>query len=161
MRYYWIYNTPVDFDDILLVSDGEYLTGLEFIKDGQVKDIDTGPEGYFTEAITYLDQYFHHEIPDLVPSYRFEKLTSFQKEVYEILLTIGYGEMISYGEIANRIAETRGIRKMSAQAVGNALGRNPICIIVPCHRVVGTDGSLVGYGGGLQNKEKLLELERR
>lgn len=79
--------------------------------------------------------------------------------VWDILLKIPYGEMISYGEIARQIAEKRGISRMSAQAVGGAVGRNPIAIIVPCHRVVGADGSLTGYAGGLDKKIKLLELE--
>lgn len=79
--------------------------------------------------------------------------------VWDILLKIPYDEMISYGEIARQIAEKRGISRMSAQAVGGAVGRNPIAIIVPCHRVVGADGSLTGYAGGLDKKIKLLELE--
>ena len=104
--------------------------------------------------------YFKRQIPNFIPAYRIENLTAFQKEVYAILNNVPYGETISYGQIAGMIAEKRGIAKMSAQAVGNALNRNPICIILPCHRVIGSDGSLVGYGGGLKNKQALLELER-
>lgn len=72
---------------------------------------------------------------------------------------IPYGKTVTYNDIAKEIAQNRGIEKMSAQAVGGAVGWNPICIIVPCHRVVGTNGSLTGYGGGIQNKVKLLEIE--
>lgn len=73
---------------------------------------------------------------------------------------IPYGQVITYNDIAKEIAQLKGIKKMSAQAVGGAVGWNPICIIIPCHRVVGTNGSLTGYGGGIQNKVKLLELEK-
>ena len=73
--------------------------------------------------------------------------------------SIPYGKVISYGDIAKTIAEERNISRMSSQAVGNAVGANPICIIIPCHRVVGKDGNLTGYGGGLDNKVKLLEIE--
>ena len=79
--------------------------------------------------------------------------------VWDILLKIPYGETISYGEIARQLAVKRGLSRMSAQAVGGAVGRNPIAIIIPCHRVVGADGSLTGYAGGLDKKIKLLKLE--
>ena len=82
-----------------------------------------------------------------------------QKEVWNILKTIPYGKTITYGEIAEKIAKKRGINKMSAQAVGNAVSKNPIPIIIPCHRVIGKDGSLVGYAGGLEIKKKLLIIE--
>lgn len=87
------------------------------------------------------------------------KGTEFQKEVWEILRGIEYGETMSYGEIAQRVAEKRGMKKMSAQAVGQAIGRNPIPIIVPCHRVVGKNGALTGYSGGMEKKIWLLEHE--
>ena len=87
------------------------------------------------------------------------KTTAFRKAVWEILLTIPYGRTMTYGEIADRIAAERGLRGMSAQAVGGAVGHNPISIIIPCHRVLGADGSLTGYAGGLDKKARLLELE--
>ena len=87
------------------------------------------------------------------------KGTPFQMEVWKILLKIPYGKTISYGELAYKIAVQRGIARMSAQAVGGALGRNKISIIVPCHRVIGADGRLTGYGGGLDRKRWLLNLE--
>lgn len=85
--------------------------------------------------------------------------TPFQLEVWQILQTIPYGKLITYREIAELIAKKRGIAKMSARAVGNAVGRNPISILVPCHRVVGSDGKMTGYAGGIERKVKLLKLE--
>lgn len=85
--------------------------------------------------------------------------TAFQKEVWEILRTIPYGETTTYGGIAAKIAKKRGLTRMSAQAVGNAVGRNELSILIPCHRVVGTNGSLTGYAGGIDKKTALLKLE--
>ena len=96
--------------------------------------------------------------PDFTPPLSM-KTTAFRKAVWEILLTIPYGRTMTYGEIADRIAAERGLRGMSAQAVGGAVGHNPISIIIPCHRVLGADGSLTGYAGGIDKKAKLLELE--
>ena len=86
--------------------------------------------------------------------------SDFQESVWEILQKIPYGSLITYGDIACEIAAQRGLARMSAQAVGSAVGRNPLCIIIPCHRVIGADSSLTGYGGGIQRKKALLELER-
>ena len=88
------------------------------------------------------------------------KTTEFRKKVWKILLTIPYGKTMTYGEIAERIAKDNGRAKMSAQAVGGAVGHNSISLIIPCHRVVGTNGSLTGYAGGIEKKKKLLELEK-
>ena len=85
--------------------------------------------------------------------------TDFQKEVWKILCSIPYGQTMTYGEIAGKLAEKRGKKSMSAQAVGGAVGHNRISILVPCHRVVGSDGSLTGYAGGISKKIKLLKLE--
>ena len=87
--------------------------------------------------------------------------TPFRKAVWEILLTIPYGKTMTYGEIAREIAKQRGVSRMSAQAVGGAVGHNPISIMIPCHRVIGADGSLTGFAGGLAVKEKLLRMENR
>ena len=107
----------------------------------------------------WLDIYFSGKEPDFdVPLHLVG--SDFQKEVWEILKIIPYGKTITYGEIAKRIAERRGKKSMSAQAVGGAVGHNPISIIVPCHRVIGTNGSLTGYAGGIEKKVALLTLEK-
>ena len=86
--------------------------------------------------------------------------TDFQKEVWEILMSIPYGNTMTYGDIAGQLAEKKGLSHMSAQAVGRAVGHNRISVIIPCHRVVGTNGSLTGYAGGIEKKIKLLSLEK-
>ena len=110
------------------------------------------------EARRWLDVYFSGQEPDFLPPLRYDS-TPFRKAVCDIMLTIPYGKTMTYGEIADMIAAERGIEKMSAQAVGGAVGHNPISLMIPCHRVVGTNGSLTGYGGGIARKVKLLELE--
>ena len=97
--------------------------------------------------------------PDFLPPLRYDS-TPFRKAVCDIMLTIPYGKTMTYGEIAAMIAKQKGIERMSAQAVGGAVGHNPISLMIPCHRVVGTNGSLTGYGGGMERKVKLLELEQ-
>lgn len=112
----------------------------------------------FDSADLWLDMYFGGKVPDFTPPIFF-KGTDFRMAVWEVLLKIPYGKTVTYGEIAAEIAERRGVPRMSAQAVGNAVGRNPISLIIPCHRVVGAYGSLTGYAGGTDKKAKLLELE--
>jgi methylated-DNA-[protein]-cysteine S-methyltransferase len=111
------------------------------------------------DARRWLDLYFSGQNPDFLPPLQYST-TPFRKAVYDILLTIPYGETMTYGQIAAKVAEQQGIEKMSAQAVGGAVGRNPIALMIPCHRVVGTGGNLTGYAGGLDRKLKLLELEK-
>ncbi|MBQ8994944.1 MAG: methylated-DNA--[Oscillospiraceae bacterium] len=156
------YKSPLG--GITLSSDGSSLTGLWF--DDQQHFMSTVSSDckeealpIFEEASNWLDDYFRGEHPATkLPLVL--KGTSFQKEVWEILLSIPYGKTMTYGEITKRIAEKRGIPSMSAQAVGNAVARNPISILVPCHRVIGSNGSLTGYAGGLDRKKRLLELEK-
>ncbi len=155
------YTSPLG--GITLASDGDALTGLWF--DGQKVFPDALPAGsgetrapVFDEAVKWLDAYFSGREPDFTPKLRMQG-TEFRKTVWEILLGIPYGRTVSYGEIAERIARQRGIPRMSAQAVGGAVGHNPIALIVPCHRVVGADGSLTGYAGGVDRKAWLLSLE--
>lgn len=162
MTYAYKYDSPLG--GITIASNGEALTGLWF--DGQKYFGDTLQKEYqikelpvFCETIRWLDIYFQGKDPGFTPLLSFET-TSFRKAVWEILLTIPYGQTMTYGEIANIIAKQKGLSKMSAQAVGGAVGHNPISLIVPCHRVVGTNGSLTGYAGGIDKKEKLLALER-
>ncbi|MCD8217243.1 MAG: methylated-DNA--[protein]-cysteine S-methyltransferase [Clostridiales bacterium] len=112
----------------------------------------------FSQTREWLDAYFHGQSPDFTPPLLLEG-TPFRMAVWEILKTIPYGQTMTYGNIAQIIAAQRKIPRMSAQAVGGAVGHNPISIIVPCHRVIGTDASLTGYAGGLDRKTALLQLE--
>lgn len=112
----------------------------------------------FEQTAKWLDIYFSGQNPNFTPPL-FLSSTSFRNEVWKILLTIPYGKIMTYGEIAKLMAENRGAENMSAQAIGGAVGHNPISIIVPCHRVMGKNGSLTGYAGGVDIKEKLLKIE--
>jgi len=164
MNYLWKYHTPESFDDMWMRSDGKVLTGLWFdkSKDAAKHTVD-GTERMlpvFEETMRWLDLYFGGGVPDFVPAYYIENLTDFRGEVQAIMREIPYGETITYGDIAREIAAKRGVSRMSAQAVGGAVGSNPICIIVPCHRVMGAGGKMTGYGGGLKNKKALFALER-
>ena len=163
MTFTKIYRTPDGFDDIVMSSDGEVLTGLRFInKQDQSKhtiDREEKELPVFCSTKEWLDIYFSGRQPDFMPAYRIDRLTPFRKEVSDIMRSIPFGHTMTYGGIAALIAQKRGIRKMSAQAVGGAVGWNPICIIIPCHRVLGADKSLTGYGGGIKNKIALLKLE--
>ncbi len=159
MIYKSCYASPLG--DIALESDGKVLTGLRF----ESKDLNcTSQESteelpVFKETKQWLDRFFEGQDPGFVPQLRAVG-TPFQETVWEILQTIPFGETMSYGEIAARIARQRGIRKMSAQAVGGAVSRNPISLIIPCHRVIGSNGDLIGYAGGLDRKEWLLSWEQ-
>ena len=113
----------------------------------------------FKETSKWLDIYFNGNIPNFTPKYKIENLTPFRSLVIDSMIKISYGEVTTYNKIAIEIAKKRGIKKMSAQAVGGAVGHNEISIIIPCHRVVGTNGSLTGYAGGIDKKISLLELE--
>ena len=113
----------------------------------------------FDETIKWLDIYFGGKEPNFTPKISITG-TPFKKAVAKIMLTIPYGKTMTYGEIAQKIAKQKGIEKMSAQAVGGAVGHNSILIIIPCHRVVGTNGSLTGYAGGIDRKIELLKLEK-
>ena len=110
------------------------------------------------DALRWLDIYFSGREPDFLPPMRYDS-TPFRKCICDIMLTIPYGQTMTYGEIAAQAARRQGLDRMSAQAVGGAVGHNPISILIPCHRVVGSDGSLTGYAGGVANKQFLLELE--
>lgn len=162
MTYTEIYSSPIG--NITIESNKTELTGLWF--DSQKYFNSALPPAKTTENISvlrqtkeWLDIYFSGRNPDFMPPVSFNT-TSFRRRVWELLLDIPYGETTTYGEIARIIAKERGLTKMSAQAVGGAVGHNPISIIVPCHRVVGTDGSLTGYAGGIDKKIFLLTLEK-
>ncbi len=162
MDYKSSYNSP--FGIIYMKSDGEYLTGLWFDKsrDSEKHKGQFVEENLkiFEDTKRWLDIYFSGKNPDFTPKYKIEHLTEFRKLVIDIMNKIPYGEIVTYNDIANEIAKIKEIKKMSAQAVGGAVGWNPICIIIPCHRVVGANGNLTGYGGGINNKIKLIELEK-
>lgn len=113
----------------------------------------------FEQADLWLDIYFGGNVPDFTPPLLLEG-TAFQMAVWEILTEIPYGKTTTYGKIAAELANRRNVPKMSAQAVGNAVGRNPVSLIIPCHRVIGADGSLTGYAGGIDKKARLLKLEK-
>ena len=164
MVYKWIYKTPDGFDDMLMNSDGEYLTGLWFIglRDA-FKHIETSEEkelSIFKETSKWLNIYFSGKEPSFKPKYKIDNLTLFRKEVLDIMNSIPFGSTLTYNDIAKIIAQKKGIKKMSSQAVGGAVGWNPICIVIPCHRVVGSKGNLTGYGGGIKNKIALLTHEQ-
>lgn len=157
--HYW--DSPLG--RLTLTSDGEALTGLYFEMQKCFDHADYVQGGekeppVFASADRWLSIYFGGGKPDFVPPLHLRG-TAFRKAVWDILLTIPFGQTMSYKEIAQKIAKQRGIVRMSAQAVGGAVGHNPVSIIVPCHRVIGTDGNLTGYAGGLDIKEKLLMLE--
>ncbi len=149
---------------ITIASDGESLTGLWF--DGQKYFGDTLSGEYenrsllvFEQTKQWLDIYFSGKEPNFTPELKMIA-TEFRKEVWEIMLAIPYGQTMTYGEIAEKISLKRGLVRMSAQAVGGAVGHNSISLIIPCHRVVGSDGSLTGYAGGIDKKLQLLTLEK-
>ena len=149
---------------ITLAGEGDCLIGLWI--DGQTHFASTltgePAEGWlpvFGDASRWLDTYFSGYQPDFVPPYRIDGLTPFRRAVTDAMLAIPFGETATYGGIAAAIARQRGIPRMSAQAVGGAVGWNPLCIIVPCHRVVGAARALTGYGGGIRNKIALQRLE--
>ena len=152
------------FGGITLGSDGERLIGLWF--DGQKyfadtlgKEHDERPDlEIFGATCCWLDIYFSGHAPDFTPPLLM-RTTDFRKQVWEIMLTIPFGQTMTYGDISRIIAKERGLTCMSAQAVGGAVGHNSISLIIPCHRVVGANGSLTGYTGGIDKKVRLLQME--
>ncbi|MCF0229076.1 MAG: methylated-DNA--[protein]-cysteine S-methyltransferase [Parasporobacterium sp.] len=161
MNYIWHYDSPLG--GITLGSDGKALTGLWF--DGQKYFPDTIEKEsiekdlpVFHDTKCWLDIYFSGRIPEFTPEMNMV-CSDFRRSVWEVMLTIPYGHTMTYGEIAAEIAKKKGLEKMSARAVGGAVGHNAISVIIPCHRVIGADGSLTGYAGGIDRKRWLLEHE--
>jgi methylated-DNA-[protein]-cysteine S-methyltransferase len=156
------YQSPLG--EILLAADEVGLTGLWFDRAKyyaaglapQSTERETPP---LTEAKRWLDVYFSGKMPDFMPPLH-PIGSDFRQEVWALLLQIPYGQTVTYGELARQLVEKQGRPRMSAQAVGGAVGHNKISIIIPCHRVVGTGGSLTGYAGGIDRKVKLLALEQ-
>ncbi len=146
-----------------MASDGQSLTGLWF--DGQKYFAGNLPEEHikrqlpvFIQAAEWLDVYFSGKAPNFTPPLSMEGISPFRKRVWEIMLEIPFGQVSTYGQIAKRIAVETD-KKVSAQAVGGAVGHNSISLIIPCHRVVGTNGSITGYAGGIDKKLALLKME--
>lgn len=159
-----LYHTPQQFDNIVMVSDGDVLVGLYFVGSKDSTKFSDECEvlnlKIFDETKKWLDEYFAGRVPNFVPKYVINYKSAFQRAVLGIVSKIPYGETITYGEIAKLIAKQTRREKMSAQAVGGAVGSNPICLILPCHRVLGAKAQVAGYGGGVNNKIELLKLEK-
>lgn len=162
MLYYKKAASPLG--EITLRSNGEALTGLWFADDKHygAKDIAGAALAdldVFMQAEAWLAEYFAGRESKVSVPLKLQG-SEFQMQVWRLLQDIPYGRLVTYGDIAKKIAAQKGLARMSAQAVGGAVGHNPLCIIVPCHRVVGANGSLTGYGGGMWRKVRLLELEK-
>lgn len=156
------YESPLG--NMLLAADDTGLTGVwfeggKYYADGLKTEHEERETEILAQAREWLTVYFSGTEPQFLPPVHLTG-TPFQLAVWERLQRIPYGETVTYGEIAREIAVQSGIPRMAAQAVGGAVGRNKISIIVPCHRVVGADGGLTGYAGGMDKKERLLSLER-
>ena len=176
MIYTTTYESPIG--KLFLAAENEVLIGLWiqgqkyfpeklFWEQDGVMDCTGKDCGILAQTEVWLDQYFAGDrpapgrlklAPGLAPGI-LSPVSDFRQQVWKLLLEIPYGEVITYGELARRLAQRKGLNSMSAQAVGGAVGHNPISIIIPCHRVVGTDGSLIGYAGGVEKKSWLLKLE--
>lgn len=155
------YQSPVGV--LTLQSDGENLTGIfyegQLDKDNpNLEKVEQADQKLFKTVSAWLDEYFQGHNSTINFPYKAEG-TEFREQVWNELTKIPYGETVTYGDIAKKIAELRGKEKMAAQAVGGAVGSNPISIVIPCHRVVGQDNQLTGYGGGINVKKHLLECE--
>ena len=156
--YSTTYASPIG--DLLIASDGEAICGLwffgqkHFLSSVNEEIIENDDLAIFNEVKVWLDGYFNGENPEI--NFKLKPAGSdFRRRVWKILLEIPYGQTLTYGEIALELSPT-----MSAQAVGGAVGHNPISILIPCHRVLGANGKLTGYAGGIDKKIKLLELEK-
>ena len=152
MEYYTNYPSPIG--DLLLTSDGNSLTGLYLPAQRKPEAIAAGNDlPLFAAAKNWLDMYFAGD-PMPVTFPLLPRGTDFQRNVWQILLTVPYSKTVTYGQIARLLSPS-----MSAQAVGGAVGKNPISIIIPCHRCIGANGQLTGYAGGLEAKKWLLKHE--
>lgn len=163
MKYKYTYESPLG--KMIMLGTLTYLTDL-FFEDEQYAPFYDSDEyieqltGPFEVTVMWLNQYFKGQKPCIVPPMKVEG-TDFRKHVWAILQTIPYGETTTYGEIGSKVAAVQGKEIMSAQAVGGAVGHNPISIIIPCHRVIGKNGQMTGYAGGIERKVYMLELENK
>lgn len=154
--YFTEYPSPLG--TLLLTAEEDCLTGLWMDTAPPVDGSEGANHPILLKAKKWLDAYFRGDAPEIDFPLN-PKGTAFQKQVWQILLTIPLGKVRTYGSIAREMAEKLGKEKMSAQAVGQAVGANPISIIIPCHRVVGAKGQLTGYAGGIDKKIWLLSHE--
>lgn len=155
------YHSPLG--RILLAQEGEAISGLWF--EGQkyfpnLQDAEFRETELLAQAKRWLDRYFAGKQPPVTELPLAPAGSEFRQQVWQILLRIPYGQTTTYAAISREVASMRGLEHMSAQAVGGAIGHNPISILIPCHRAVGSDGSLTGYAGGLARKEWLLKHEQ-
>lgn len=161
MQYITHYLSPLG--DLLLAADEMGLIGVwfadqKYYASSLEKEYVEIEILLFNQVKHWLDLYFSGKNPSFtLPLHMIG--TPFQKEVWNMLCTVPYGKTITYGELAKQIAQKKGLSHMSAQAIGRAVGKNPISIVVPCHRVVGAKGTLTGYAAGIEKKEELLKLE--
>jgi len=161
MEYYCKIKSPAGM--LTVSSDGKNITGLwiegqKYFAKGLEKDAEEKKLPVFESVQKWLDIYFSGKKPDIKLTFM-PKGTAYQKSIWNILQKIPYGKTVSYGEIASQYKIVNGGKQTSARAAGTAVGRNPISILIPCHRVIGKDGSLTGYAGGLSIKTQLLQLE--
>ena len=160
--YYCTYESKIGL--LYLISDGEsligcYLEGQKYFPNNIDNYLLSEELNILVKSKAWLEKYFNGENPSIDEIPLNFNGTEFRNTVWEVLKEIPYGEVVTYRHIAEIIAKTKGLETMSAQAVGGAVGHNPLLIFIPCHRVIGVDGSLTGYAAGLKNKRFLLNLE--
>ena len=156
MLYFADYASPLG--GMMVACDDLGLTEVRFTDAPEIRSSASPRHSLLIRAFRWLDIYFSGREPDFTPPLHLVG-SAFRNAVGGLMLEIPYGRTVTYGDIARRIAGERGIAHMSAQAVGGAVGGNPLAVIVPCHRVVGARGNLTGYGGGMERKIALLRLE--
>lgn len=163
MYYSSYYDSPVG--EIFIAANEDKITGLWFVGEkyfGSTIDMAMTEEkttAVIKKACGWLDRYFAGEAPDIREIPLAPSGSDFRRIVWSVLTEIPYGHIMTYGEVAEKTAAIMGRKSMSSQAVGGAVGHNPISVIIPCHRVIGRGGNLTGYAGGIDKKKKLLELE--
>ena len=160
--YYCNYESKIGL--LYLISDGKsligcYLEGQKYFPNNIDNYLLSEELNILVKSKAWLEKYFNGENPSIDEIPLNFNGTEFRNTVWEVLKEIPYGEVVTYRHIAEIIAKTKGLETMSAQAVGGAVGHNPLLIFIPCHRVIGVDGSLTGYAAGLKNKRFLLNLE--
>ena len=160
--YYCTYESKIGL--LYLISDGKsligcYLEGQKYFPNNIDNYLLSEELNILVKSKAWLEKYFNGENPSIDEILLSFNGTEFRNTVWEVLKEIPYGEVVTYRHIAEIIAKTKGLETMSAQAVGGAVGHNPLLIFIPCHRVIGVDGSLTGYAAGLENKRFLLNLE--